>query len=155
MPRVLHRKARKDYPAAGIVKGDMYYHARLKTGPASGIVLRQLKPFRRSQLTRSSFLGSLYDIEDDQTEAQCVEDCRSLAERYTNLGAECQESLDNMPENLQETDTGQLLTERIEACEAAAEEIESAFGEIDDEEKPTDDELEALLEVVQQVSAEV
>lgn len=155
MPRVHHRKAQKDYPAAGIVKGDMYYTTQLKTGPASGIVLRQLKPFRRSQLTRSSFKGQLYDIEDDQTEAQCVEDCQSLQERYTDLAAECQESLDNIPESLQENYAGQLLTERIAACEAAADEIESAISDIDESEKPTADELEALLEAVQQVSAEV
>jgi len=154
VPKVQYLKAAKDYPGTEIVKGDMYHKARLKTGARSGIILRQLKPFRRSQLTVSPFLGPLYDIEDDQAEVQCVPDCADIAERYRELTVACEASLDLIPEQLHTGHIGQLLTDRAAACEAAAEEIDSAIGEIEDEETPTDDELDTVLEATRQVSAE-
>jgi gas vesicle protein len=129
MARVHHRKARKDYPEHGIKKGDMYYFAQIKTGPRSSRTLRSLTPFKRSQLTTSEYLSQAYDIEDDLQNVGGIEDAREIAERLTSLGEETMEKYDNMPEGLQEGETGQLLYERAESCQFAAEEIEEIIGE--------------------------
>ena len=48
MARVTRRKAAKDYPDAGINKGDLYYYAKIKTGPRTSRTLRSIKPCGRA-----------------------------------------------------------------------------------------------------------
>lgn len=163
MPRVHKRKAAKDYPDHGIVKGDTYYYTKMKTGPRSSRVLRSKTPFRRSQLTGSEYLGTLYDIEDDQAKLDSLEDSSDIAERYRTLGEETLEKFDNMPEGLQAGDTGQMLQERADACETAADEIEDLVGQAPEEpeEDASDEdreeytqEIESLIEQIKEVSAD-
>lgn len=90
----------------------------------------------RSDLTRSEFYRGLYAIEDafgkacgearsavDPTGA--ISAARDAAEELRNLGSECEEKRSNMPEGLQDSDTGQLLETRASECEDKASEIES------------------------------
>ena len=141
MARVHHRKAAKDYPDHGIAKGDLYYYTKIKTGPRSSRVLRSKEPFKRSQLTSSEFLGQLYDIEDSLAALTDIGEARDLAESLRELGQEQQDKLDNMPEGLQESETGELLRTRAEGCEAAADSIE----EIVDEWETAHDEYQTAL----------
>lgn len=129
MPRVKQVKAAKDYPQFGIKKGDLHYYTKMKTGPRSSRELRQLKPFKRSQLTNSEFLAALYDWEDNKGEAGSHEDVSNLAEHIREIGENEREKFDNMPEGLQQGDTGQMLEERAEACETAANELEEIASE--------------------------
>ena len=69
--------------------------------------------------------------------AQSPEDFRGVAEALRELGSEQQEKYDNMPEGLQQGDTGQMLEERASNCESWADEIEQRA-----------DELESALEAV-------
>lgn len=128
MARPDHRKARKDYPEAGIVKGDMYWYVQIKTGPRSSRVMRQKTPFKRSQLTTSAYLSQLYDWEDDVGNMGSMEEAQDLADRIGALGDEQEDSKSNMPDHLQDGDTGTMLQERKDACEAAKEEIEEIIG---------------------------
>lgn len=163
MSRVHKRKAAKDYPDHGIAKGDTYYYTKMKTGPRSSRVLRSKTPFRRSQLTGSEYLGTLYDIEDDQAKLDSLDDASDIAERYRTLGEETLEKFDNMPDGLQAGDTGQMLQERADACETAADEIEDLVGQAPEEpeEDASDEdreeytqEIESLIEQVKEVSAD-
>lgn len=129
MARPEKRKARKDYPEHGIAKGDEYWYVSIKTGARSSRVMRQKTPFKRSQLTQSDYLSQLYDWEDEKADIGQMEDAESFAERIRDLGNEQQEKLDNMPEGLQQGDTGQMIQERIDACENAASEIEEIISE--------------------------
>ena len=137
MPRVHYRKARKDYPNQGIEKGDMYYYTKMKTGPRSSRVLRSKTPFKQSQLTNSPFKSGWYaasegwDASDKNDEAM-----RATAEALRELGQEAQDSYDNMPEGLQEGDTGQLLNARAEGCESKADELEALADEWEGLEEP-------------------
>jgi ElaB/YqjD/DUF883 family membrane-anchored ribosome-binding protein len=74
-------------------------------------------------------------IED--TEVNDNDDFTSLrdevASELQNIGSECQENLDNMPDQLQYSPTGELLQERIDACENADSEV-SCTDEFDEEE---------------------
>lgn len=132
MARIKHVKAAKDYPAQGIAKGEMYYYTKIKTGPRSSRVMRSKTPFKRSQLTQSEYLSQLYDWEDSKAEIGSMEDAQQFADDIRALGEEQQEKLDNMPEGLQQGSTGEMLTERAEACESAAAEIEEIISEWED-----------------------
>lgn len=144
MPKVHHVKARKDYPEHGIQKGDMHYTWSLKTGPRSSRTYRQIAKPRPSQLTTSEFLASLYDWQDSLEAAPDMESISGLAEEIRSIGETEREKFDNMPENFQQGDTGQMLEQRADACEAAADELEEIHsrwenefddaGEEDDEE---------------------
>lgn len=65
MPKVHHRKAGKDYPNQGIVKGEMYYTARVKTGPASGMTIWSKDPIPASRLTQSAFKSGWFGVQEE------------------------------------------------------------------------------------------
>lgn len=131
MPRVRSQIARKDYPDQGISKGDRYYKWCLRPGGRGrGTIYRSLTPPKPWQLTSSPFLQEQYQIEDEiqnLTEEDLTEDrIQEIAERVRALGEQAQESLDNMPEGLQESsEAGQMLQERIDNCESWADELEA------------------------------
>lgn len=166
MARQVKRKARKDYPENGIKRGDDYYFCAMKTGPRSSRIMRSLTPFKRSQMTQSEFLGALYDWEDSLAALESMEDAQNMADEIRQLGEEQDEKFNNMPEGLQQGDSGQLLEQRRDACEAAAEAIEEVISEWEsaksdhetddegdkDEDAETDDEF---LDRVKEVSVDV
>lgn len=124
MPRVHLRKARKDYPSAGIAKGDEYYTWRIKLTYGGQTYRSKTRP-RPSQLTNSEWFGALGDLEYDGFDG--VEDAdglRGIAEQIRELGEGQREKFDNMPEGLQQGDTGQMLEQRADAAESAADEID-------------------------------
>ena len=137
------KKARKDHTnSAGEVivkKGDSYYWWQFMYGT------KQISktPPTRSQLTQSPFLGTLYSLEDRlsglSADDSMVAELQSIAEDARALGEECTESRDNMPDALQDSDTGILLEERTEAMETWADELEQLDCEI---EEVTEDDLE-------------
>ena len=121
-------KAQKDYPEHDIKKGDSYYWWKFRFGGKH----YSKTPPKPSQLTQSGFKQSLYDIEerirgvtvDDDLEA-FIEDMKGELE---SLRDECQSSLDNMPEHLQESSSsGEMLTNRVESLDSMIDE----FGSID------------------------
>jgi len=99
------------------------------------------KPPKRSQLTQSEYYSQAWDMEDEigELEAESMEDLESTVEdlvsRIQELGGEQTDKLYNMPEGLQEGDTGQLLQSRADACEAIASELECLDFELDEGEK--------------------
>ena len=132
MPRVKHVKARKDYPDQGIKKGDMYYIARMKTGPRSSKTIRSLDPIPQSRLTSSAFLSGWYSAEEEWARSnKDAEAIRAAAEAIETLGQEAQESFDNMPEGLQQGDTGQLLENRVSEAERIAGELETLADDLE------------------------
>jgi type I site-specific restriction-modification system R (restriction) subunit len=141
MPRVETRVARKDYPQNGIKKGDTYYYTSLKL-QRGGIIKRSLRPFKRSELTTSEFKGALYDWEDAKAEITSMDDAQQFADDIRQLGEEQGEKFNNMPEGLQQGDTGQTLETRRETCEAAASEIEEIIGEWESAKSDWESEIE-------------
>lgn len=136
MPRVEKRKAAKDYPAQGIKKGDEYYYTKLRL-QRGGIVKRSLTPFKPSQLTNSPFKsGWLAAQEAWGDSAKQPEDMRAAAEAIREIGEECREGFDNMPEGLQQGETGQMLECRADEAERIADELESLADEYEGLEEP-------------------
>ena len=140
MPRVhFVKSARKDNPVAK--KGESYYWWQFYR---SGKSYSKTRP-RQSQLTRSAYFGTLYSLQEmiEDTEVTDNDDFTALrdevASELDNLRDETQSSLDNMAEyNLEYSPTGELLQERVDACENAQMEVEGA-EEFDEEEPDIDD----------------
>jgi hypothetical protein len=147
MPKVYHVKARKDYPNFGIKKGDQHYTWTLKTGPRTSREFRQIAPPRRSQLTTSEFLSTVYDLEDRLASVDNEDDARSLVDELNQLADEQDDKLSNMPEGLQQGPTGQQLESRAEGCREAANEIEAILDNHADEDD-WDDTMSQVREVV-------
>ena len=153
MPRLnFVKKARKDNPV--VKKGESYYWWKFAFGPKR---YSKTRP-PRSQLTQSSFLSQLYDLEDDNEKsigsATTIEELQEIVEEMKGdieqLTDEVQESLENMPEHLQDTsNSGTLLQERIENLESWHSELENVDFEPDDPDDP-DFEMEDHLENVRQ-----
>lgn len=149
MARVEKVKARKDYPAQGIKKGDEYYICRIKL-QRGGMTIRSKDPIPRYRTTVSEFYSTLWQIEDEAfSGVETSEQLRDVATQVRELGEAQQEKLDNMPEGLQEGSTGEMLRERAEACEAWADEIEQA-AETLDEKLSAIDEHEKMQETYDQ-----
>lgn len=95
-------------------------------------------PYKRSPIIRCVSCG-LKSYETSGSEY--IRECGALVEDWQNnfqpdiggveeivsvlegLRDQCQDSLDNMPENLQEGDTGQMLQDRIDNLETVIEEL--------------------------------
>jgi hypothetical protein len=146
MPRVYKKVARKDYPQFGITKGSTYWECKFRSpGARSGYLVKFSSPPTRAQLTKSPYLQTLYGLDEDISSASDGSDFEAIAASVREAGEECQSSLENMPEGLQQGSTGELLQARYDACEAAADEIEAIgqklderLGEIDDAETAWD-----------------
>lgn len=157
MPKVKQVTARKDYPQFGIKKGDLHYTWSLKTGPRSSVTYRQIAKPRRSQLTTSEYLSSLYDWEDSLEAASDVDSLRPLVDDIRALGEEQRGKYDNLPDGFQMGETGQLLEERADACERAADELEEIIGEFDsgpDEDEDREEWEQGLLDRAKEICVE-
>ena len=131
MAKVEVRKARKDYPREGIKAGETYYYTKLKL-QRGGQVKRSKTPFKPSQLTNSPFKSGWLAVQEAWEESgKDGEAIRAAAEALTSLGEDTRGSFDNMPEGLQQGDTGQQLEARADACENAASELESLADEFE------------------------
>lgn len=151
MPRVNHvKKALKDNRV--VKKGEPYYWWKIKTGPASGIRMLSATYPRQSQLTRSDYLSAIYSVQenfedrviDADDDFQAVID--EIRDEVQEILDETQGKFDNMPEGLQQGDTGQLLEERIGTLENVVSELEGIdvpdFNEIDEDDDVGDKEGE-------------
>lgn len=127
MTRAHHVKhARKDNPDAGIKKGDSYYWWKFRR---SGKRYSKTAP-KPSQLTQSEFYSAVYSLQEEFTATpDLICDVESQVEeiksRLQDISDETQGKLDNMPQGLQDGDTGQLMQERISAIEDAVSTLES------------------------------
>jgi hypothetical protein len=146
VPRVNQVKRANKSPGSCGKCGDVipagypYKHWSFRYG---GKHIRCMKPAcapKAADLTQSEFLRSLAGIQEDLDQARkgysensdvesFADELEEIAGRVRELGEECQEKLDNMPEGLQQGQTGELLQERAEACENAASELETAAEE--------------------------
>ncbi len=147
MPRVTFVKAaQKDNPVCS--KGESYYWWKFRFGGKR----YSLTPPRSSQLTQSAYYGAVRgmceQIEDQFSAGLDVEGIESvtsdIGSQLEELGCEARESLENMPEGLQQGATGELLEERATACEEAQGEVEGIDidfqSELDEEDEEVTDE---------------
>jgi hypothetical protein len=90
------------------------------------------KTYPRPSQLNLGFAGQIGDIGLDMGNCSDIEELRGFIDTIRELGEEQGEKFDNMPEGLQQGDTGQLLEERRDGCESWAGEIESACDAYDE-----------------------
>ena len=127
-----------------IHKGESYWTWAFMTGPQ---MYSKTRP-RQSQLTQSEFMSTYYGImeqiedwepedHDESTLESFVEDIKSQIEE---LRDETQDRLDSMPYQLQESDSGQLLQERIDECDRLISDFECIDTSLNCDEDDLEDE---------------
>lgn len=150
------KKARKDYPDHDIKKGDSYYWWQFMRGPK---MFSKTRP-RPSQLTRSEFTSELLsiqeEIEDFKLEDGKASDIESFIQdvcsRIEELKSNTEDKLSNMPQQLQDADTGQLLQERIDALDSWISELESIDCSFEDDLSP-DSKKERIEEIINELQS--
>lgn len=145
------KKAQKDYPESNIKKGESYYWWKFNYGRKQK---SKSKP-SRSQLTQSDFYGQLWDIQDsiEKFIAETIEDdIGGMTSELQDLLDECQEKLDNMPKQLQESsDSGMLLQERIENLESYVSDLESIDTSLEETDGSEEEIEERLQEIIDEI----
>lgn len=140
------KKARKDNPVAK--KGESYWWWAFMVGGRGGPKHYSKEQPRRSQLTQSSFLSTLWDIQDNASantpDADDLESERdSIVGDLNSLKDDTEGNLSNMPDGLQQGDTGQQMQTRIDSLDEAISTLEGldlAFDKDDKSEDETEDE---------------
>ena len=149
MPRVYRvKKCRKPQGTcskcgAKIEKGDPYVYWQFAYSPVS---VRCASPScypKSSELTRSEFYSTLYEIQERNVPDE-LDEMESFIEEIKGdletLRDEQQEKLDNMPDGLRDGDTGQLLQERYDNVDNAVNELESIDLEFEEPEVEKEEE---------------
>lgn len=153
MPRVHHvKKARKDNPA--VKAGEPYYWWKPRYG-SKRCSATYPKP---SQVVSSAFLSEVYAIQEELQEITDPQELDELAERVSQLRDECEDSLYNMPDHLQDTsESGQLLQARVDALESWHDELDHMDTEIDEELTggDRDDRIEEIINEIQSIDCPV
>jgi len=152
MPKVNYvKKARKDNPVCK--KGESYYWWKFRFGSKH----YSLTPPRQSQLTQSDFLSTIYgiqeNIEDLTIEDNFEEAIEGIKSELEELQSQCEESRDNMPEQLQDSGSGEMLQNRYDSIDEMISELESIDLEVEDfskelekEEDETEEEFNERVE---------
>ncbi len=98
--------------------------------------------FKASELTQSEFLSQVYAIDEtiaEWTTDTCFESAiEEVVGELEILRDECDDKLNNMPDQLQYAPTGQLLQERQDSCDEMIDELQGVELEVDEEEITTD-----------------
>lgn len=148
------KSARKDYPEHGIKKGESYYwwSFRQPGGRGGSGKYFSKTPPRPSQLTRSAFQSTLLHIEETFNDlnpesysfvSEFESDIDSIKSDLESLKDETQEKLDNMPEGLQQGDTGQLLQTRIDEVDSLISDLDSV--DFSEPEEPEGEDLKNIM----------
>lgn len=132
MPRVHTQKANKDYPSAGIKKGDMYYSWSFRYG---GKRISKTPP-RPSQLTQSKMSEALAageQLEDTIPTAsnpqELVDALNEAAEAIRAVGEEYSDSASNMA--VQAGSVYEECEEKASNCEDWASSLEQSASDIE------------------------
>lgn len=118
------KKAMKDYPKAGIKKGDSYYWWQHFRGPR----LMSLTKPKPSQIASNDYdstgLALVEGLQEWGDEPWTEEDRDELVSELETLRDEQQDSYDNLPQGLQQGDVGVMLEERVSALDEWIGELE-------------------------------
>jgi hypothetical protein len=153
MPRVNFVKAAaKDNSL--VKKGESYYWWKFRFG-GKHMSTTYPKPSQLTQSPYSSGVRALQEMIDDHplNEVADLEMLRDdVDSQLDEIKSTVEDSLSNMPEGLQQGDTGQMMQERIDTCDSAQSDVQSLDTEFtseldgEGEEKPTEEELAEELQ---------
>lgn len=166
MPRVHETRARKDNPKAcpQARAGQTYFWWRTRMkGAKSGVTRCSLTRPRPSQLTMSDYWSRVFELQEEiqDTAVETAEDLEGLRDGWAaqarEIAQDQEDKRDNMPQGLQDSDTGQMLQDRADACYSWADDME-AVELPDREDFPEGDEgddefQDALAQALSEIAA--
>lgn len=160
MPRVTFvKKAQKDNPVAK--KGESYYWWAFMIGGRGGPKRFSKTPPKPSQLTQSEFLSTVLSIGEDAENAPDFDSIESerddIVGKLQELADETRGKYDNMPDGLQQGDTGQQLESRADSVESSISDLEGidvSLDEPDKDDKESDEEFETRISELKDQRAE-
>lgn len=142
MPRVhFVKKARKDVKNSDIKKGESYFWWKFNYGAKH---VSRTKP-KQSQLTQSAFLSQIYDIQDRiegmATDSDFETEISDIVSELENLRDECEDKRSNMPDQLQDSGSGEILQNRVDSVQEMIDELEGIDKDVEEpnEEEAKDD----------------
>jgi hypothetical protein len=157
MPKVhFVKKARKDNDRCGVKAGDSYFWWKNRPkGSAAGVMRCSKTAPRPSQLTMSDYYSAVYSLQEDiSDQIHAIDDPDDLrtavqdwAAQARDIGDEQRDKRENMPQALQDSETGTMLEERADACDAWADDL-MAVDIPDRDDDQDDEEWEAALDAV-------
>lgn len=149
MGKVQHiMKSRKEYVCGKcrrkIPVGSEYYKGQVMYMPA--IIRCTGCGLKWYEVTTSDYIRDVGAIKEDWQESFTVQDgvWEEISANLEEILDGCNERLENMPEQLQEADVGQMLQERIDGLETAMDELSNcsmeefltdALGELTEEQQ--------------------
>lgn len=125
----LVKKSRKEYKCRKcgkvIPKGSSYYRGCLNFHP--DIIRCTSCRLKSYEVTSSDYVKSVGPIVEDWRDSYSLtqEGVEEMISDLEEIRDEQQDHLDNMPEGLQEADTGMLLQDRIDSLESAIDELQN------------------------------
>jgi len=146
------KKARKDNPA--VKAGQSYYWWKHRYGSKQYSATYP----KASQTTSSPFLSEVYAIQEELAVIADPKDLEGLLDRISESRDQCEDSLYNMPDHLQDSsESGQLLQARIDSLDSWYSELDGIDTEIDEElsEEDREKRLAEILEEIQSVECPV
>lgn len=139
MPKVHSVKAaRKDVPNSDIKKGESYFWWAFMVGGRGGPKRVSRTYPRPSQLTQSEYLSTCYAAQESVEDANVADidgliaTIEAARDDISNQADECDSKYNNMPENLQQGDTGQLLESRRDAAQVMVDVLDDVIGQLND-----------------------
>lgn len=147
------QKAAKDNPVAQ--KGESYFWWKHRFGPKR---YSKTQP-KRSQLTQSYFLATLYDLQDDwrwDPEGDLAAQVEELQSRIEDMRAEVEESYYNIPDQLREGWSGELLQERMDALDEWHGALDYVDTEVDDglDDNARAERIDEIIQELEQIEYE-
>lgn len=142
MATLKKQKSRKEYKCSKcgkkIEKGEEYYRFSVSRFNPLKPRCTGCKP-KQSEMTQSEFLSTIWGIEeeiaklgiDDLAEPQSV--IENFTGQLEELRDETEDRLSNMPEQLQDAPTGELLQGRVDCVQEMIDELEAIDTDIDEE----------------------
>lgn len=142
MAKIEKPKARKEYKCSKcgeVIKvGDTYLKGiPFRRSPVIRCTKCGLRSWELSSSEYTQNVGRVCDCWQEDHELG-VDTAEEIVAELTNIQDMCQDSLDNMPEGLQEGSTGELLQERIDTLGDVISELESIDYDTIKEEAQTD-----------------
>ena len=148
-PRLNRSKPADEKDTVWCPKGETYYTWEFRFGGSH----RSRTYPKQSQLTQSNYLSQAYSLQEEVEDEVCPDNCeelQSLIDEWVGtlegIRDECQDSFDNMPEGLQQGDTGQLLEARVNACDEAISNLQGVDTSYDGEGEDSEEGSEEMQE---------
>lgn len=150
MPAIVKKvKAQKDYPAFGIRRGQEHYTWSIPQG-GTFQKFRSLTQPKKSQLVPAGYQQDFAVLQETAAALGDIDDAeqiQGLIDEIVALKEDTEEKLGNMPQQLQDSNTGQLMQDRITELETWIDELTEIMS--DAEEAGADDDWGGITERVQ------